>query len=96
MITTHDNTVYFKNLCDKIKDLQGENCDLYKLLMVDINKFMYNLLYKSPEQLPDEFNMYNRRLGRLIYEWNEENGGHETEFALALKEWIVNYFKEEN
>lgn len=94
MNTPQENTDYLKKLSVKIKDLQGENGGLYKLVVKDNNKFMYNLLYKSPEQLPDEFNRYNIKLGKKISDWIEENGGHETEFALALKEWILNYFKE--
>lgn len=94
MITPLENTHYLRSLCNKIKDLQGENCDLYKLISTDINKFMYNILYKSPEQLPYEFNIYNRKIGNLISDWIEKNEGHESEFALALKEWVLNYFKE--
>jgi len=94
MITPQENTDYLRNLSNKIKDLQGENGNLYKLIIVDLNRFMYNVLYKSPEQLPDEFNIYNRKIGKLISDWIEENGGHESEFALTLKEWIVNYFQE--
>ena len=94
MISPSENTSYLKSLSDKIKDLQGENGELYQLVVTDINKFMYNILYKSPEQLPDEFNRYNRKIGKLISDWIGENGGHESEFALTLKEWIINYFKE--
>lgn len=86
------NMRYNLDLCNKIKELKGQDNSLYKLMEADIKKFKNSLLYKSPEQLGNEFYRFNAKQSNIIYNWIEENDAHDTEFALTLKEWINNYF----
>jgi hypothetical protein len=85
---------YVNNLRIKIIELQGTDSELSKRILELMNKFMRDVHYQAPETHLTEVNRFHIKLGHQMSIWIKDNGGHDTEFAISLRKWIEQYFKD--